>query len=297
MAVKPRILAVGSALDPTFVHFCVSATWFGAEIQIVDAAYRSVLHKTDTVDETVELVGTTMENEYACFLRPKTVGSDFETTQSSQTIYKQVSSFFTSSAERTIINSLEAGSSNFCKLQHTSVHLDLCHSFEIQSPETILSNCPDRVREFSARHIHGVILKGASNQKSEAVLFDASIVPNNLLPTPILLQEYIEGYDVRVHQVGHQSIGERIRSDDVDYRFSKRNSYELFSPPPKICEFCFDAIEQNGLLFGGIDFKVRDGKYYFLEVNSLPDYRGYDKRSNFLITREIVDLFVRNAAA
>jgi glutathione synthase/RimK-type ligase-like ATP-grasp enzyme len=107
----------------------------------------------------------------------------------------------------------------------------------------------------------------------------------------VLLQERIEGPDVRVHVVGQQVFSEMIEFDGVDYRSQRSARHQSTSLPPALAAACVDLAQKTGLTLAGIDFKIssQSEAWYFLEINSMPCYQGYDKRAGGRIGDAIAD--------
>lgn len=280
------IVAIGSSLDPVFIHFCTVSSWFGAEVHIIDVPYLL------TNGASIESIKTSQVKEFekyksqitGVFYRKRIPGNQ------NQNVNELYDYFLTVLENKNliIVNPRLISNSNFCKFNHLKFHISLCDKYKIGYPSSLLSNKQEELFSFIECHGSLVIQKGSSSKKSQARLISKDDLTLNNSNSPILIQDYISGSDVRVHQVGDKSIAEEICSEDVDYRFSKSNKYVQIVVPEYVNLFCKELLQKEGLEFGGVDFKVRNGKFYFLEVNNQPDYRGYDKRSSFRITINLI---------
>ena len=194
-----------------------------------------------------------------------------------------------------IINPLTTKSTNFSKFQHLIRLAPIAKSFGIEIPRTVLTNTISRSLGCFEKG-QPLIVKGASSKKTQVVKYEQECLKQMVCAEPVIAQQWIDGDDLRVHVVGDACVAERIQSDAVDYRSSGRNKHENVAIPEFIHDFCVEVSRSEGLVLSGVDFLVRDGKFYFLEVNSDPDFRGYDKRSGFAISRNIVEYMVSGAA-
>lgn len=88
---------------------------------------------------------------------------------------------------------------------------------------------------------------------------------------PAYFQDFInKDYDLRITFVGDEFFPVKINSSDrVDWRRKNNNvTYEIYSPPNILISQCKDMLSILNLEFGCFDFVVKDGEYFFLEVNA-----------------------------
>lgn len=161
----------------------------------------------------------------------------------------------------------------------------------VRLPETIVSNDPERVREFALRHqviaIKPVTADGASapeggefpfltKRVSAAELLSVSdeafrIAPNHAQP-------YVEKhFESRITMVDQQAFPCRIDTqhlaDDrgrIDWRAGYGNGmrHSRYEPPDEVARFCRAYLRGLGLRFGCFDFIVDpSGTHWFLECN------------------------------
>lgn len=152
-------------------------------------------------------------------------------------------------------------------------------------PETLITNDPDALRVFAAKH-QGVVCKAIDrgvvpSADSTRVFFTSRVAPGELDPLddfgpePYLFQELIQkAYDVRVTVIGDAAFACRIESQDgpdtrVDWR---RGDRELRHAPEELPEdvetACLELAAGFGLRFAPIDLARRpDGEYVFFELN------------------------------
>ncbi|HEX3527814.1 MAG TPA: hypothetical protein VH988_12185 [Thermoanaerobaculia bacterium] len=181
-------------------------------------------------------------------------------------------------------------------------------------PPTLLSNDPERIREFLAalrgRAIYKPFLPaGWEGAATTAVLGTSEIEAEDLPPdeilraTPGIFQARIEkAYELRVTAFGGFLAAARIDSQAIpEARIDSRaggprlpvRPAEL---PPAVERRCFELMERLGIVFGCFDFAVTpDGEHVFFEVNpagqflwveeACPEIRLLAPFVEFLLTR------------
>lgn len=171
-------------------------------------------------------------------------------------------------------------------------------------PPWCLTNEPVAAREFAKAHTSGVIVKSPSGLRSQVRrLSDELLHRLDEGTTPVILQRYVAGADVRVHVVlGPQGIqGARAFATEVsggegvDYRFeSDDRHYRAMDIPPSVEAACARAAASEGLLLAGLDFKVdKDGRYWCLEMNPVPTFLPYEASTGQPIAAAILQRMVK----
>lgn len=165
-------------------------------------------------------------------------------------------------------------------------------------PRWIVSNETAAVAEFARQCPEGVIYKSCSGLRSKVRLLDKEFL-NRLQEgtSPVVVQKYISGYDVRIHVVKHQIFATKISSHGIDYRFeSDDNQFQETAVPQQIQTLCINFAEAESLTIAGFDFRVTDqGEWYCLEVNPVPTFLPYEMTTGQAIGKAILDLFVSQA--
>jgi hypothetical protein len=286
---KDIVIAVGTSLDPVFEHFCIVSSWLGVKLKIFDIPYLETQEGYELEEFSTEIKDC-LQQSYPIFFRPKIIKGELESI--CVEYYNVFYRVFNEKSNYRIINPIENKSSNKCKFIHTSKLNQISSELDIKIPRTILSNNFQDILSFFPSSNTQIINKGNSSVKSKASLLNVGYLEDYNFTYPLLLQEYIAGYEVRVHLVNDLPVAEKICSNEIDYRFSKTNKYSTIQLPSNVINFCKEVNKAEGLTFSGIDFRVNNEKYFFLEANSLPDYRGYDKRANFEITKNLIKYLI-----
>lgn len=162
-------------------------------------------------------------------------------------------------------------------------------------PDWILCNEQAPAKDFLNQY-GKVIYKSCSGLRSRVRMVDGNFLARLRNGTcPAILQEYIEGRDVRIHVVSNQVFATEIISTGVDYRFdSSGNKFKPFAAPPDIEELCREFNRLEALILGGFDFRVTpDGNWYCLEANPVPNFLPYEMETGQQIGNAILDLFIK----
>lgn len=175
------------------------------------------------------------------------------------------------------------------------------HSFLV--PETLITNDPELVREFRAKHGR-IIYKSISAVRSIVQELDDKGEERleYIRWCPTQFQGYVEGVNLRVHTVGREIFPTAIDSDATDYRYAG-----LLSGEPaglrevvlsdELAEKCLRLSAALGLELAGIDLKVTpDDEVYCFEVNPSPAFSYYEGNTGQPISAAIARCLAGRAA-
>jgi len=153
------------------------------------------------------------------------------------------------------------------------------------TPETLITNDPELVREFYAQHGR-VIYKSISGVRSivEELTPRALARLDQIRWCPTQFQAFVDGTNVRVHVVGEEVFATRIETDVTDYRYASRQNGEAeltaIELSDELSEQCIRLASALELPFAGIDLKVTgDGEVFCFEVNPSPGYTYYQSHT------------------
>jgi glutathione synthase/RimK-type ligase-like ATP-grasp enzyme len=153
-------------------------------------------------------------------------------------------------------------------------------------PDTLVTNDPALVDEFRARHGR-IVYKSMSGVRSIVRVFgdtDRARLPL-VRWCPVQFQEFVEGYNVRVHTVGTTTVfATRIVSETPDYRYAclEDDDAELtaFDLPAAVASQCLELAAALDLPFAGIDLKFApSGRVVCFEVNPCPAFSYYEQHT------------------
>lgn len=178
--------------------------------------------------------------------------------------------------------------------------------FEV--PESLVTNEPDELRAFLAKHQRGIVCKPLWNgrvpvDEDERLFFTspcnvAAVSHHPLGAEPYLFQEHVrKRADLRVTVVGCEAFTVRIESQKetdtkTDWRKGKpgRLDHVPDDLPTELAELCVGLCEHYGLHFGAIDLARRpDGGYTFFELNPNGQWAWVEQRTGLPLRARLAD--------
>jgi glutathione synthase/RimK-type ligase-like ATP-grasp enzyme len=150
----------------------------------------------------------------------------------------------------------------------------IASSLGMRVPKTLVSNDPDRVREFCRKLRQAVVVKPVSGTKTRH-LFTRKVTRRHLecdeaiRLVPAIYQELVPGsVHLRIHVFGDQCVAVRIESRDLDWRQDLNIQFKEVRISPNVVRKCRCIVKALGLRMGVIDVKVpRDESPVWLEIN------------------------------
>lgn len=189
-----------------------------------------------------------------------------------------------------VANRPSAGRSNGSKpLQMTNV----LEPAGFQVPRWLVANDRAELIHFLDTVNGSAIYKAVSGLRSRVRRVDPQLLERiEAGTTPVLVQEYIAGVDVRVHVVAGECFGTEVRGAGVDYRFDGQHSFRERDVPPEIGGLCATVGAAEGLLVAGFDFRVDAAGFWFcLEVNPMPSFIPYQWQTGQPIAEAVLRAF------
>lgn len=161
-------------------------------------------------------------------------------------------------------------------------------------PETLVTNDPELVLAFRARHGR-IIFKSMSAVRSIVqTLEDDNLGRLDLIRwCPTQFQQFVPGTNVRVHVVGDDLFATAARTDATDYRYASRQvgeaaDLEAVRLEDDLADRCLALARALGLDFAGIDLKITpDQEVYCFEVNPSPAFSYYEQGSGQPIAQAV----------
>lgn len=177
--------------------------------------------------------------------------------------------------------------------------LRLIAQYGFAVPDTLVTTDPAVVRAFAARHGR-LIYKSVSGTRSIVSLLAETEQERleDVANAPTQFQEYVPGFDVRVHVVGNEIFASEVKSAAHDYRYASLsgNSVELSATtiPAGIADRCHAMAAGMGLAVAGIDLRhTPDGRWFCFEVNPSPAFVYYEEATGQPIGQTIAHLLIR----
>jgi glutathione synthase/RimK-type ligase-like ATP-grasp enzyme len=198
-----------------------------------------------------------------------------------------------------VVNRLSAMTSNGSKpFQARAIE---AHGFAI--PDTLVTTDPEAVREFWLRH-GTVIYKSISSVRSIVTRLTAENAGRlaYLHWCPTQFQQYVPGYDYRVHVVGEETFATEIVSAADDYRYAARMGKEAAlracQLPREVAERCVRLARALDLPVAGIDLRYHPaGEWFCFEVNPSPGFSYYEQETGQPIAAAVARFLMAGAQA
>jgi glutathione synthase/RimK-type ligase-like ATP-grasp enzyme len=172
-------------------------------------------------------------------------------------------------------------------------------------PPTVITNDPEKVREFIARAKGETVYKALTQSLDTepgkslftSILTDKAIGSLDLIrATPGVFQQLIpKAYELRVTVVGTRIFSARINSQSrpetkVDWRHLPFEVDDALDLPCEIESKIHALMKEFGLIYGAFDFIVTpEGRYVFLEVNPAGQYMWIESKLGLPITAALAD--------
>jgi glutathione synthase/RimK-type ligase-like ATP-grasp enzyme len=162
---------------------------------------------------------------------------------------------------------------------HRKVYqLQVARQIGMPLPETLVTNDPERARQFIYQH-EKVICKAFSatqtHWRETRLVTDQELANIDAVRfAPVIFQRYVEAvYDLRITVIGNQIFPAAIHSQQTEYKIDCRMDIgsakiEPVTLPPQVMAQLRCLMKKLGLVYGAIDMRLQpDGTYVFLEIN------------------------------
>ncbi|XOV80821.1 MAG: RimK family alpha-L-glutamate ligase [Aestuariibacter sp.] len=175
--------------------------------------------------------------------------------------------------------------------------LSLASTLGAKIPKTIISNRSADIIDFS-RQVPKAIFKPVQGGAHTEVLTEDLLQPERLSFalefSPVTIQEYIEGTNIRTYVIGEQVYSAVIDSEKVDFRSDDEALLLAIATPEKIALMSRRICQQFGMQWTAIDWRrTAEGQYYFLEANPSPMFYFFELQTGYPITEKLVDLLLQ----
>lgn len=163
-------------------------------------------------------------------------------------------------------------------------------------PATLISNEPEQVIEF-AQSQESVIFKPVYGGAHAQFVTQSHLNPKRLnlalSLSPVTIQEYIPGTNIRSYVIGESVYSAEIRSNSLDFREDLQAKLIPLKLPELVQQQCIAITKALMLKWTAIDWRLRStGEYVFLEANPSPMFLNFERQTNFPITQQLVSLLI-----
>jgi glutathione synthase/RimK-type ligase-like ATP-grasp enzyme len=167
----------------------------------------------------------------------------------------------------------------------------------VKIPATLISNQATQVIEFVRSHpktIFKPVYGGAHTEFITAELLEPERLSLSLKISPITLQDYIPGTNIRSYVIANAVYSAEIRSEALDFRSDETTTLIPVTLPARIEQQCLAIAQTLGLEWTAIDWRLDPtGEYIFLEANPSPMFLYFEKQTGFPITQQLIQLLIQ----
>jgi RimK-like ATP-grasp domain len=166
----------------------------------------------------------------------------------------------------------------------------------VKIPETLITNDPEQVVKFANSHkqlIFKPVYGGAHTQTLTESLLEPKRLNLALSISPVTLQEYIPGTNIRSYVIGNYVYSAEIRSKSLDFREDFDAELIPVDLSEQVEQQCRDIAKALYLEWTAIDWRLSpEGEYMFLEANPSPMFIYFEQQTGFPITEKLVQLLM-----
>lgn len=164
----------------------------------------------------------------------------------------------------------------------------------IKIPATLVSNCPIQIQHFAERY-KKLIFKPVYGGAHTKIVTDEHLQSDRLSKvlklSPVTIQEYIPGTNIRSYVIGKIVYSAEICADSLDFRADPSAELIAHSLPESVYQQCLAIACSLFLEWTAIDWRLTpDGQYIFLEANPSPMFIHFEQVTGFPITQQLVNL-------
>lgn len=166
----------------------------------------------------------------------------------------------------------------------------------VKIPQTLVSNDPEEVIEFvqaQDKAIFKPVYGGAHTQFVTKDHLEPKRLSLALSLSPITIQEYIPGTNIRSYVIGTSVYSAEIRSHSLDFREDAEAELIPVELPEFVQQECLAIAQALMLKWTAIDWRLNPwGEYVFLEANPSPMFLYFEDKTGFPITQQLLKLLM-----
>lgn len=171
--------------------------------------------------------------------------------------------------------------------------LQLAARAGVPIPVTYIGNDPEQIRAFcdiERRAIFKPVYGGAHSELITERHLEPARLASVLCQTPITLQRFIEGTNIRTYAIGDTCFSVELRSDAADFRADAAVMPVQVEVTEEVRRHTKALMRSLHLNWTAIDWR-RDpsGAYFFLEANPSPMFMGVEQATGLPLTATLLD--------
>lgn len=288
------ILLMGEAEDPQVMRIAEVLTEMQQDFTVFDSTFFPARHKLSyrPANNSMQL----QVGEYC--LAHNDIRSLYWRTLSPPCSDNPIAVRDTHSLLRSFLHSLGSRAKNSAEAvrfhQEKPRQLALVAQLGVHIPETYVGNDPDAIKAFCSHHskvIFKPVTGGDYAQIISAEHLTDEHLQTSLNQSPITLQAYIEGTNIRSYVIGDSIFSAEIRSSAQDFRTDSDAELIPLTLPEEIALQAKAICRTLGLAWSGIDWRLTPtNDYVFLEANPSPMFANFEKRTQLPIAKHLAQL-------
>ncbi len=163
-------------------------------------------------------------------------------------------------------------------------------------PVTLISNNIEKILAF-CEQVGNVIYKpvygGALTREVQPNQLNPQRLQLVLAMSPVTLQQFIPGTNVRTYVIGQHVFSAEIAADTIDFRDDRNPVLRPISLSVRETELAIRISRGFGMCWTAIDWRRdHDGTLFFLEANPSPMFMFFEQQTGFAITEALTDMLV-----
>lgn len=178
--------------------------------------------------------------------------------------------------------------------QEKPLQLSTVKELGVSIPKTLISNNPEHIRAFAAavpKLIFKPVYRGAYTKLLEVSHLEHERLNQVLQISPVTLQEYIPGTNIRCYVVSQQVYAAEIKSSYVDFREDKQVQLIPAILPEAVQITCLKIAQALFLEWTAIDWRLSpQGEFIFLKAEPSPIFTYFEQVTGFPLTEKLVQL-------
>lgn len=218
---------------------------------------------------------------------PRTTGKNYVDILSERDSQSLLESFLQYSKVKWF-NGFDAWSMHKCK----PLQLGLVAELGVKIPRTRITNNREQAQMFFKQGfdlIFKPVYGGAETEVVQEKFMTDEHLDRVFSASPVTLQEYIHGTNIRTYVIGDHIISAEIKSDAIDFRSDTEHEIKPVNTPAFLQDQAQRICQKLHLRWTAIDWRLdQHGDFYFLEANPSPMFIGFSKKYGLDLAKILV---------
>lgn len=182
--------------------------------------------------------------------------------------------------------------------QEKPYQLQKIKNLGVKIPQTYVGNNIEDIK-LAYKNLEQSIFKPVFGGAHTEILTESHLeterVEAALAKSPITVQEFIDGTNIRTYVIGERVISIELKSELADFRVDDEATLIVIDTPELIKTQAKKIAKELYLNWTAIDWRRnKSGEYYFLEANPSPMFIGFEKQSGISMSDYIVDYMLEH---